>query len=70
MTESIANLTGYCIRLNRRHVYFVLIHHLKHRDFLIMSFVSLLILVTTVHTLSGEHRSTVNLVLIFRYSQL
>lgn len=38
MTESIANLTGYCIHLNRRHIYIFLIHHLKHRDFLIMSF--------------------------------
>ena len=30
MTESIANLTEYYIRLNRRHVHFFLIHHLKH----------------------------------------
>jgi len=38
-------------------VYFFLIYRLKHRDFLIMSFLSLLILVTTFHTLSGEHTS-------------
>ena len=60
MTESVANLTGYSIHLNIRHEYFFLIHHLKHGDFLIMSFFSLLILVTTSHKLSGEHTSTIN----------
>jgi hypothetical protein len=57
VTESIANLTGYCIDLNTGHEYFFLIHHLKHRDFLIMSFFSILILVTTFHKFSGEHKA-------------
>jgi len=70
MTESIANLTGFCIQLNRRHVYFSLAHHLKNRDFLVMSFFSHVILVTTFHTISGEHASTINLALSFRYGQL
>jgi len=38
MTESIANLTGYCIHLNRRPVYLFFNSSSEHRDFLIMSF--------------------------------
>ena len=69
MTESIANLTGYRIHLNRRHVYIFLIHHLKHRYFFIVSFFQSSYSSDRFPYTLWRTPSTVNLVLSFRYTQ-